>query len=479
MKWYIKSIVLLCLCIAPVLALAQEDCPAIIQAALDATDEQCATTGRNQACYGNIRLSAQPQAGMDALVFEKPGDLVDIANVSSLTLSPWDATNSTWGISLMKLQANLPDTLPGQNVTFLLFGNVSIDNAVASNTEGASLQLTANGNVEVYGSPSEESEPIATLADGDPATALARSEDTTWLLIMMLDGREGWVLADQVRADDSFSLLDMIDAASAFTAAFKPMQAFYFETGLGDAPCTEAPDSGILVQTPEGGGEVNFTANEVSITLGSTAYLQAQPFGDMTVSVVEGQAEVTALNETRIVPAGTLVRIPLDADRAASAPPGEVEPYTDRDIQGLPIGILERAITVAAPLAEGEATPEATSAVAANTPQDVPLTPGTWQIAVENLDCDVVPSNPNFSSELSFEVDSSAGTFNLVGNQGNPGPIHERVEAGVYHREDADVTVTITILSPDHFTALIIFAEPNSDGCQTSLYTYSLESAAE
>ena len=30
------------------------------------------------------------------------------------------------------------------------------------------------------------------------------------------------------------------------------MQAFYFRSGIGDAPCAEAPNSGILIQTPEG-----------------------------------------------------------------------------------------------------------------------------------------------------------------------------------------------------------------------------------
>jgi hypothetical protein len=481
MRWYLKSIIFLCLCITPVLALTQEDCPAIIQAALDATDQQCAATGRNQACYGNIRLDAEPQAGMETLVFEKPGDLVDIANVRTLTLSPWDEAESTWGISLMKLQANLPDTLPGQNVSFLLFGNVSIDNAVASNTEGPSLQVTANGSVDVYSAPSAENEAITTLADRDSATALGRSEDSTWLLIMILDGRQGWVLADQVKADDSFSFLDVIDAASALTSTMTPMQAFYFQTGLADAPCAEAPDSGILVQTPEGSGDISFTANEVNISLGSTVYLQAQPSGDMTVSVVEGQAEVTALNETRIVPAGALVRIPLDANRAASAPPGEVDPYTDRDIQGLPVGILERVITVAAPLAEGEATPEATSNAAADTAQDVLLTPGRWQVMGEWLDCDVPPGRlVTLPYDLTFEVDSSAGTINFRSMPANVrGPTHERVEDGVYRSESETHVGILTILSPDHFTALTTFAEPNDLGCSMLMEDYTLVSAME
>src|SRR5262245_50574095 len=103
MKWYLRFLIYLILCLAPVIALAQEDCPTIIQNALDATQQFCAAIDRNQACYGNINLDAVPQAGIDddELIFEKPGDRVSIADVSSLTLSPWDEAQNTWGISLM------------------------------------------------------------------------------------------------------------------------------------------------------------------------------------------------------------------------------------------------------------------------------------------------------------------------------------------------------------------------------------------
>ena len=33
-----------------------------------------------------------------------------------------------WGIAVIKAQANLPDALPGQNVTFLLYGDTTLDN---------------------------------------------------------------------------------------------------------------------------------------------------------------------------------------------------------------------------------------------------------------------------------------------------------------------------------------------------------------
>ena len=41
---------------------------------------------------------------------------------------PLNRQTGTWGLSLLKLQANLPDTNPGQNVTFLVFGDTSVDN---------------------------------------------------------------------------------------------------------------------------------------------------------------------------------------------------------------------------------------------------------------------------------------------------------------------------------------------------------------
>jgi len=34
----------------------------------------------------------------------------------------------TWGLSLLKLQANLPNTMPGQNITFVVYGDTSVQN---------------------------------------------------------------------------------------------------------------------------------------------------------------------------------------------------------------------------------------------------------------------------------------------------------------------------------------------------------------
>ena len=99
------------------------------------------------------------------------------------------------------------------------------------------------------------------------------------------------------------------------------MQAFYFKTGLDDAPCSAAPDSGILIQTPKGAGTISLTADDIQITLGSTAYIQAQVGGEFTISVIEGQGTVTAAGVTVTVPGGTHVRVPLDNTLTAAGAP--------------------------------------------------------------------------------------------------------------------------------------------------------------
>jgi hypothetical protein len=257
----------------PAVVVSDEVCPQIVAQALDATDRECNGTARNQICYGNVNLEATPQAGVENFQFAQPGDMVDITALQSLRLSSMNTTTQEWGVALMQLQANLPDTLPGQNVTILLFGNVEIENATSD--------------------------------DGE--------------------------------------------------------LAFYFQSGIGDAPCAEAPDSGILVQTPEGVSSVSFRVNEVDIELGSTAYLQAQPSADMDVSVVEGQAIVSAQGVAQIVRAGATTGVPLDANRAPSGPPSPPVPYTATRLQTLPVNHLRRSVGISTILASSTFSTDAES----------------------------------------------------------------------------------------------------------------------
>jgi hypothetical protein len=426
--------------VGPGVLAQQATCPEIVQAALDATDEQCSAAGRNEVCYGNVNLEATPQPGIEEFNFATPGDLVEVSAVESLSLSSRVEEAGEWGIALMQLQTNLPDSLPGQNVTFLLFGDVQITNGVETNVDPITIDVTAQGNINVRSGPSADRERMAGLSGGETVTAIGRNAASTWLQVSLADGSTGWVSAEVVSVDDDISLLNVIDPAAL---PLTPMQAFYFQSGIGDAPCAGAPDSGILVQTPEGVGEIQFTVNEVNITLGSTAYLQAQAGVEMTASVVEGQATVTAGGATVVAPAGTRVRIPITVDLRASGAPVGPEPYRDADLAALPVDSLAREIAVAPALTEEEI--EALFGL-------VPL-PGTWQVNSFSTDCPGWPEVPS-GTEFTLTVQDGGATI-TIGTQS-----YSLIEPGVYGlivpaaNGFTTNNLTLTFLSPVSATYL-------------------------
>jgi hypothetical protein len=106
----------------------EEICRTILTRAMDALRDNCNTMSRNNACYGSNTVRAVLTANTPSK-FEKLGDKAPIQAIRSLSTSPLDLQQGTWGISLLKLQANLPDTMPGQSVTFMVFGDTTVENA--------------------------------------------------------------------------------------------------------------------------------------------------------------------------------------------------------------------------------------------------------------------------------------------------------------------------------------------------------------
>lgn len=102
-----------------------DECPSVLTTVLENVQILCTDLSRNQVCYGNTLVEVEPNSDTD-LKFIEPGDLADLADIHGLNLEAYDETLETWGIALFKVQANLPDTLPGQNVSLIAFGDVSI-----------------------------------------------------------------------------------------------------------------------------------------------------------------------------------------------------------------------------------------------------------------------------------------------------------------------------------------------------------------
>jgi hypothetical protein len=102
-------------------------CEELVTLAITTVGAACDTLGRNQACYGNRNIEAEFKPDIDAR-FDASGDLVDLLALSRLRTAAFSSEDLSWGIALMKAQANLPEALPGQNVTFLLFGDATLEN---------------------------------------------------------------------------------------------------------------------------------------------------------------------------------------------------------------------------------------------------------------------------------------------------------------------------------------------------------------
>src|SRR5690348_6598087 len=131
-KWLFVTMLLFC--VMPVLAQTgsddgegEEDCPELVQTALELTTDSCEEIGRDQVCYGHSSLEAESRPGDFEFNFEEPGDIEDVIEMKSLNLSPMDTAESIWGVILMKVRANLV-AAQQKNVTFVVFGDVALSN---------------------------------------------------------------------------------------------------------------------------------------------------------------------------------------------------------------------------------------------------------------------------------------------------------------------------------------------------------------
>lgn len=317
-------------------------CPEIVTLAIDSTGMFCEDTTRNQICYGHILVEALPQAGAQGFAFTDMGDRVDLLDVRSLTLTPLDEATQEWGISLMRLQANLPSAATGQYATLLAFGDVQLDNEAEALPM---LEVTANTYANVRRLPSADDFVLTSLAPAQTLVADGRLADSSWVRVMLPEmGETGWISASLVSTQEPLESLAVVTAGSTH---YNPFQAFFLRTGVADAGCAEAPQSGIMIQTPEGVAEVRLLINEIAIRLGSTAFIQAVPGEDLTFNLLEGSALVEAAGVTQRVFPGTRVHVPLAEDGTAAASPSIPEPYEMDVLAPLPLTLLDREIEIA------------------------------------------------------------------------------------------------------------------------------------
>lgn len=287
-----------------------ESCPAVVQAALETVEGVCTGLGRNLSCYGYDRVDAVFWEPRDDLVFNAPADRVPLIDIRRIATAPLDVERDLWGVAALHVQAaDLPETLPGQSVMFLLMGDVTLENAVTPE-EAATPIVPVEGRTaeatNLYTIPLASANTLGSLPARTRLQLVGVDETGEWAEVLLSTGNRAWVSLSQVMVEDPSALDSLpITYGEQVAPRYGPMQAFYFTTGLAGPTCNEAPDA-LVIQSPAN-LEVAFNVNNLEVHLGSTvAFTTVSLPGQedvrvMVVVLIEGHLRVTINGEEIIL----------------------------------------------------------------------------------------------------------------------------------------------------------------------------------
>ncbi len=317
-----------------------DNCLAVVQTALASLENLCGGLGRNSACYGHNRVDATFWQARDDLIFSNPADRVALVDLQTLSTTPLDVAADLWGVALLEVQANLPDVLPGQAVTFMLMGNTSIENQVPPEeavTASASVTAVTLTAANLRSRPSPNANVPYSVPAGTELLLIGKDESGEWFQAF-IDKTHGrlWINWQVIRIADQAGLDALpVTYGPNTPPRYGPMQAFYFTTGLGAPTCTQAPDA-VVIQSTEL-ADVTLRVNNLDITIGSTVVLMMVQLPDMEfptllLSLLEGGLHTT-INGVPVVLSrlGDSVAIALGEDGVVDDT-SHLLPITDPDL---------------------------------------------------------------------------------------------------------------------------------------------------
>lgn len=324
-----------------------ETCPTNILLAFSRALTACASTRADEACYGAGSITIEGRRG--APVFSQPGDQIALNDVAVIrTIS--DA--ATWSAAQMNMHSSF-DRTRGRIISVWLFGNTLYAN---NSPDMPELSVFTVGLANLRAEPADSAPLIAQVDINTRLTANGRTTDGTWIRVFVpgMDAM-GWVSTLSI-GSTGFSALEPV--TNPLGGYARPFQFGFFTSGVADAPCEGAPNSGMLIQSPSAREQPSFLINNAIISVAGTVFIQSQPGGEMLINALDGFAEVTTDLTNRndpsvftVIPAGSRVRVQLDEVGLASMQPLAAEPYLLTSLQGLPVNnVPVRVQTIPPPL---------------------------------------------------------------------------------------------------------------------------------
>jgi hypothetical protein len=347
-------------------------CSDLVEMALASADANCGELGRNEVCYGYNNVQASFLSEVPDDFFDQVADKSPVADLASVQTLPMNTDTGQWGVAVMAIQAKLPNTLPGENIKFVLLGDVEVENAVAPEnaftpSEGVEISLAVD-SANLRSGAGLNFNVVGGVQRGESILADGVSDNGQWLRVIK-DQRPAWLSLSVVVDFPEIGNLPVLN-----DEFMMPMQAFYLRTGITGQQCVEAPSDVLVVQGPE-----NFTVqlniNGANVSLGSSGAFRTinengEDFLELTVFdgvfTIDGTL-VTAGQQTRVC-LGDEESRGLDGaanDLVVSCAPSSpryVQSFGTNwcNIESLPSGILNYPINVQCP---GETPPPVATTV--------------------------------------------------------------------------------------------------------------------
>lgn len=306
-------------------AAAQDEvCPQIVEQALASLDETCVDVGRNTACYGNSDVSASFIHAVDHASFTNPSDRIELARLTSIHTSALDESQGKWGLAMLNVQANVPNTMPGQGVIFILMGDAQVNNQV---TEAPiidqQIDIVTRDPANLRTRPDRQAAVVRSVPPGTTLKVDVASPNRKWFRVVS-DSVPAWIHQSVIQDVEALTQLPAPDYTK-----MSPMQTFEFVGGIGQSSCKKSQGS-IMVQGPNE-MVVDIEVNGVQISIGSTILLDKTAQNELQVTVLSGEANVAGIS----VPAGMFVKAPLGADNNVSGNFSAPVAITENDLSDL------------------------------------------------------------------------------------------------------------------------------------------------
>jgi hypothetical protein len=357
-------------------------CPAQVAAAFNATRLICENLQDGQACLGNG--IAEATARTEGAALAQPADRRAITDFTSLRLRTLDTENG-----LLTVVAARPRMLTVNNqlvnVLMIAFGDVTVtdDADVVQEVAGQRTgRVIADFGLNIRRRPDGGADLLWQLRPGESVTVTGRLADRSWVRVIIPNGfgTPGWVYAPYLEVAGGIETVPVVDVNTPAptpvpqqTPEFTNMQALLVSSRDVDPSCADAPNSGLLLQSPDGlSSRVRTRINKVIVEFNGTLFIRSQPNGNFSAIVLEGEARFIADGFRSEAVSGFEVIVSVDGQSQAISAPVP-DSYDASLVRNLPVSLLGRLValpevvqpepTLETAAATEEAAPELTTVV--------------------------------------------------------------------------------------------------------------------